>query len=254
MVATKARTRGKKAGSKYSKVKRARQARKKTSTGGISRIYKEVFPRELRTTLRYHQNISLDPTAENLGAGGANVWVFSGNGCYDPDTTGTGHQPMYFDNLSAVYGRYVVSFSKINVTVINHSVNTSIVGPVNTPNYSYRLGILRENSATDYPSTAGMSSLIEERDPNFVWRYVGPALTGDLPSLQHTQRPTALWSGSLTDDLMSAPTSANAGRPTYFIIGITSSDGTTDPPTVYLSVTIDYWVKFYDRRSDQSQQ
>jgi len=45
--------------------------------------------------------------------------VFRGNSLYDPDYSGTGHQPRYFDQLSAIYGKYKVLSSNIVVEVIN---------------------------------------------------------------------------------------------------------------------------------------
>lgn len=43
-------------------------------------------------------------------------YLFSCNNLYDPDYTGTGHQPMYFDQLTALYDHYCVIGSKISVT------------------------------------------------------------------------------------------------------------------------------------------
>lgn len=206
------------------------------------------------TVLRYAQSISLDPKAEALGATGSNVWQFAANGCYDPDVTGTGHQPMYFDNFAAVYQKYRVRYSKISVTVVNHSVNTTIVGPVNTPNYSYRLFILRDGgiSATnEYP--ADMGEMIEEGGPNVKWRFIAPSLTGKLPKLKHSVVPSKILSCSNGERDTSSLTTSNPALPVYFFVGITSADGNTDPPAVYLYVTITYYVEFFDRYTIQAQ-
>jgi len=238
------------------KKKRERQVARrklyKNTTRQRSRLYREIFPSNLKTVLKYRQNISLDPAAANLGAGGSNTWVFSANGIYDPDITGTGHAPMYYDYLASVYQAYRVNFSKIKVTVVNHFVNTRD-GGADTLNYSYVLGILNETSSTDFPGTDGMNNLIEERDPNFKYRYIGPALTGKLPSLSHKQVPYKLQNVSSKDDGQLAPIGSNAPAPTYYIIGITSADGNTNPPAVYLAVEIEYWVEFSLRTSGQSQ-
>lgn len=42
---------------------------------------------------------------------------FRGNSCFDPDFTGTGHQPRFFDQYAAFYGRYMVYSSTIKTTV-----------------------------------------------------------------------------------------------------------------------------------------
>jgi hypothetical protein len=46
-------------------------------------------------------------------------YVFRGNSLFDPDYSGTGHQPRFFDQFAAVYGRYKVLSSSIVVEAIN---------------------------------------------------------------------------------------------------------------------------------------
>lgn len=40
------------------------------------------------------------------------------NGMYDPDITFTGHQPMFYDNMAAIYNHWVVIGSKIKVKIV----------------------------------------------------------------------------------------------------------------------------------------
>lgn len=44
--------------------------------------------------------------------------VFSANGIYDPNITGTGHQPRGYDQLSLMYDHYVVIGSKISIKFV----------------------------------------------------------------------------------------------------------------------------------------
>jgi len=74
---------------------------------------KTGFPKELRIKHRYVQTVRLISTAGSLAK-----QVFSCNGMYDPDITGTGHQPYYFDDLSALYNHYTVLKSKITCDVV----------------------------------------------------------------------------------------------------------------------------------------
>lgn len=69
------------------------------------------FPKQLQFTHRYYQNGSI-----NSVAGAIASYNFRCNGMYDPDQSGVGHQPYYFDQLSALYDHYVVTASKITVT------------------------------------------------------------------------------------------------------------------------------------------
>lgn len=77
---------------------------------------KTSLPLRLENTLRYADVVSLV-----TGAGGNQTHLFSCNGLYDPNITGIGHQPLYFDQLVALYKHYTVLSSKIKITAINNS-------------------------------------------------------------------------------------------------------------------------------------
>jgi hypothetical protein len=53
------------------------------------------------------------------------------NSLYDPDFTGSGNQPEYFDQLAALYNRYRVYGSAIKVTCIPFTAGTQNNVPVN---------------------------------------------------------------------------------------------------------------------------
>lgn len=78
------------------------------------------FPNQYYRRLKYVDEIGL---VSNTGAVVGNT--FRMNSLFDPDLTGTGHQPMYFDQLAAVYDRYFVYASTIKVTY-------TIEGPTST--------------------------------------------------------------------------------------------------------------------------
>lgn len=71
-----------------------------------------VFPNKYRAKLRY---VDMWFSSGAFGSGTPGVYVFSANGLFDPDFTGTGHQPMGFDQLMAFYKHYVVTKSRITV-------------------------------------------------------------------------------------------------------------------------------------------
>lgn len=58
--------------------------------------------------------VALDP-----GPSGQQTYVFSLNGLYDPDITGTGHQPIGFDQIMPLYDHYHVIGAKYKVTFAN---------------------------------------------------------------------------------------------------------------------------------------
>ncbi len=70
-----------------------------------------IVPDTFTTDLSYSDLITVGPnTSQLLG-----VHVFSCGGLYDPDITGTGHQPLGFDQMMAFYNHYVVTHARIEV-------------------------------------------------------------------------------------------------------------------------------------------
>jgi len=80
---------------------------------------RQPFPKQLFNTLKYSETIPLNIVT------GFSVYRFIANGMFDPNGTGTGHQPLYYDQLMAVYDHYTVLKSRIRVLVHPNSTNTS---------------------------------------------------------------------------------------------------------------------------------
>lgn len=77
------------------------------------------FPKRLTCTLKYTGTHTLTSTAGSVA-----VQRYSCNGLFDPDITNAGHQPLYFDNLMAIYNHYTVIGSKITVRLCPASATT----------------------------------------------------------------------------------------------------------------------------------
>jgi len=73
------------------------------------------IPDQIQTVLVYEELLSLNPASPRTN------YTFRGNSVYDPNYTGVGHQPGYFDTLSAIYGRFRTLSSNIQVEVSNTS-------------------------------------------------------------------------------------------------------------------------------------
>ena len=80
------------------------------------------FPARNRVRLAYKQVLSLNAAAASIDSS-----QFSLRGCYDPWTTGAGHQPSNFDRWISIYNRYAVVATKIKMTTVYNS--TSAVAP-----------------------------------------------------------------------------------------------------------------------------
>jgi hypothetical protein len=85
----------------------------------ITNIPLPLYPPQYRGLLRYSTNFTLSSTS-----GAVATYVFSANGLYDPDITGTGHQPAGFDQIMLSYEHYVVTGARI--TCIFHDVTTAV--------------------------------------------------------------------------------------------------------------------------------
>lgn len=83
------------------------------------------FPDQLRIVLKYKENgisfgSSVTPAAQ----------VYRLNSCFDPNLTGTGHQPNFFDQLTTIYSQYCVTAAKMKVQIMNEGtveVNNALV-------------------------------------------------------------------------------------------------------------------------------
>lgn len=78
------------------------------------------LPYYVRTRIRYmEKDIGLNPAIAGLAAD----QVFNITSLYDPNFTGTGHQPTGFDQMMALYRNYLVT--KVNAHVIFQNTDSS---------------------------------------------------------------------------------------------------------------------------------
>lgn len=85
-----------------------------------AKVGKRMFAPTIRTvTLRYCDVYT--------GASGVSPFIqqMACNDCFDPDKTGIGHQPRYFDEYSALYQQYVVR--KASIRIVGNSNGTGLV-------------------------------------------------------------------------------------------------------------------------------
>ncbi len=78
-----------------------------------------LFPDRRRAYLTYHDSVSFFTGA----SGAVGNYIFAANGLYDPDVSGTGHQPMGFDQMMVFYYHYTVLKAKIKATFKNNSAS-----------------------------------------------------------------------------------------------------------------------------------
>lgn len=84
------------------------------------------FPDRKLARLKYVEFITLDPTASASAVPTINH--FRANSLFDPNQTGTGHQPRGYDEHCAIYDHYTVIGSKIKATFESDVDNVANVG------------------------------------------------------------------------------------------------------------------------------
>lgn len=180
------------------------------------------FPEMLQVRLRYNMFTSL-----SCGGAGQLVYQFKINSIYDPDSTSTGHQPLYRDQLYTIYKYAVVTGCRYDIQVSTTSTTGVVVFP----------------QATTYITTdSDSSTAIERGSTKRTFIQVGHPgrLTGyvDMKSMFGLPRTEDL----LTDDLYRHDQSADPSQLCYLTMYANDTEGST--ARVNFVVTLDYTVVF----------
>jgi len=186
------------------------------------------FPRTLTMRHRYYDVNLLTST------GGAIAhYQFSANGLYDPNITGTGHQPMYFDTLTGIYDHYTVVGSKIHVVAIGQTASVA--------------GTLTLWINDDTTTSATLFSLPEQTSASTS--LVMPISSGVKTNLKNAWSAKKTFGGSvLGNDDLQGTGSANPAEQSYFQLSYASADGTSTS-TCLFQVFIEY-IAVWDELKD----
>ncbi len=162
------------------------------------------FPKKLKVVHKYVE-------ALNFTAGTpSDVRQFSCNGLYDPNITGTGHQPLYFDQLSGIYNHYTVFRSWCKYILVTTSV------PCLVSHY-----IEDDTTVSSGTQSAEMSTATVTTHSNLA---VKPTV------LTRSWNGKEFFGGDLFDnDLLTGSASANPTEQMYFTFNVTAMDGVTIP-------------------------
>lgn len=185
-----------------------------------------AFSFRRRCMIRYADTVSLGVFGVSPAA-----YVFSANGCYDPDVTSTGHQPLGFDQMMVFFNHYTVVKSTIRVTFLCSSTNTPI---------SVAVAVQRSSSAL-----ASFQRVLECGDVVYstsgaITGAGGPAAT----VLKHAVNVANFQSvpNVLNDDTLRGTAAANPASQMYYVLyikGLATSDQSASA-----DVEIDYDVIF----------
>lgn len=141
-----------------------RKFRRRTYKKRSRALARSPLPRVTGGIFRYS-----DQHYSNTTLGALITYVYSANGMYDPNITGTGHQPRGFDQLMPMYDHYAVTSCRITVHVDNSSSAGVLFGIVPVDTFTPR------GSASDY---------LEDRKAK--WIHLSPINSGvSTKSISH---------------------------------------------------------------------
>ncbi len=187
------------------------------------------FPITMRTKLRYNDIYTLNAVS------GFAKYVYSGNSAFDPDYTGVGHQCLYWDQISAIYSKYVVLASRITFKGnVDTGSNQGIIATI-TAYY--------QNTFSD--SIAGLQESIESPF-NTYKMFINAPVKQEVMTLGYR---TYELLGVSERELIENPdfwalTTADPPYEWFYKIAFSNCDGATTAFGVSMTVSVEYDVLF----------
>lgn len=177
-------------------------------------------------TLPYHTALSLGSTV-----GSQQVWSFKMNDIYDPDYTGTGHQPLGHDQWALYYTQYSVIGAKV-------TAKFSWAGSTLGDNVMV-VGVISDDD-TSLPTTV---STKQERYPG-CYKLMNPKAVGSTTvTAKFSQKKWFAMKNPTDSHQHIAPMGSSPTLPAYFNVFVQSLDGSTTSSEIACEVNIQYIVR-----------
>lgn len=217
---------------------RRRSVRGRSNRFSRRTLVRSGFPTKLTVKLAYHDTISLDADA---GPDGFKTYVFRANSCYDPDFTGTGHQPMMFDQYMQIYDHYQVKWSSIKVT----NIPKDTIGNTYPPIWGVYLG----DEATAVNSMSNVNQLLEQRDHG-PYKMSGMRDNSTNLRLNTIKRWCNLrrFLGNKDASLQRGDASSNPAEMAFFIIWVSARTILFNPAAEQFEIDLSFIVEFSEPR------
>lgn len=222
-------------------VRRSNYIRRRPKKGRRGRRYgrrkgRSLVSRPIRSTTAFPQHVFLklnyvETRLVNLAAGADNTYVYSLNSLYDPNVTGTGHQPLSFDQWSNMYSSYRVYGCRVIVRMtVSLSLTTAVFSPIFIM-YAYPATVTPPGTADTVCENKGSVSRV--------------VLPGDRPVVLRKYYDIATVFGVGKAALRSeanyaATTTANPAQQAYIAFKVINNDATST-----LTITYNTEFKYY---------
>jgi len=201
-----------------------------------------LFPASSRKKLFYYEpGINLAGTAGVIAQ-----YVFSANGLYDPNITGTGHQPLGFDTMMLYYEQYTVLASKIRIRAAGNGIQPAVVSLCLAPDTT--TGVITDT----VENGLGKSTIVDGRSGGGYGtgeRLKSLELSCDVPKYFGRRGGRSI----LDDTLLYGTVAANPTEQVYYQINTWGFGTFTDNTSVPLDVLIEYDAVFWEPRKVAAQ-
>lgn len=176
-----------------------------------------------------------------LSTGAAGVYgteaVFRLGSLFDPDFATGGHQPLYYDQLAALYGKYMVHHCDVEITLSNPSADGAVLGiAVQRSNETYTLTGNAVDYAMEHPTVKTM----------FVNNTGSQVLTWRKRLPNHMVEGLTQRQYLSSVDEYGAAVTANPSFSPYVRFGLASSNGDSGV-TANVLVRLNYRAQFFDQ-------
>lgn len=180
-------------------------------------------PRWLSVKVRYSDTITVTMAAASYSA-----YMFNTNSLYDPDRSGTGHQPRGYDQLTPLYNRYRVDNMSYTIEFGPSTADyTAVVGVVNGSGTFSTVSDLAEATRTAARVVPYSGSSVKFRGRAVNWRVLGRSRIA-----YHTDDTTGATNGASPAEVC--------------ILHIVTQNPSAGNVAVVYTVTLDYDAVFYD--------
>lgn len=190
-------------------------------------MHPKGFPAQQVVKLRYVDHVSLDAAATATA-----FHRFNATGIFDPDITGTGHQPYLRDEWQLFYNHYVVLGSKISIQAMPNTTSNQ-AGMV--------LGIYLSDDTT---TASTFLSLVEKGQTHYKMVPQGRQTVTKLDYKFSTKEYFNVEDVKDNLDRLGAGIGSDPTDNAVFNIFYSAVDGSANPASIDVLVTIDYIVSF----------
>ncbi|AYP28762.1 MAG: putative capsid protein [Cressdnaviricota sp.] len=194
----------------------------------ITAIPGQIIAQSVMANLTYSES-----TYFTSATGVPNVFVWNLNSVYDPNRTGTGHQPKGFDQYAALYSKYRVTKVKYTVYLSNQTSYDSAVCV----------------APTNFLLSSSMPPDVMNEFPGAQFEYC-PRVTVGLPKELKGSVDLAKLTGRdsksyLADDIYASDVATSPSELMMLNIAIQDVTG-AQSVTVYYNIKLQYQVLFFD--------